>query len=77
MRVMWTMNVVFVIDFPTKEIKYKLNVVSNDPYNSSGENFVKHFFITCKAHKKPKTKKMNSTSFQDFASCKPLNLTVS
>ena len=30
MRVMWIMNVIFVTDFPTKEIKYKLNVVSNN-----------------------------------------------
>ena len=76
MRVMWTMNVVFVTDFPTKEIKCKLNVVSNNSYNISGENFVKHFFSTCKAHKNLKQNKINSTSFQDFASCKSLNLTL-
>ena len=30
MRVMWTTNVIFVTDFPTKEIKCKLDVVSNN-----------------------------------------------
>ena len=74
MRVMWTMNVVFVTDFPT--IKCKLNVVSNNSYNTPAENFVKHFFSTCKAHKSLKQNKINSTSFQDFASCKSLNLTL-
>ena len=29
MSVMWTMNVIFVTDFPMKEIKCKLGVVSN------------------------------------------------
>ena len=68
MMVMWTMNVVFVTDFPTKEIQCKLNVVSNNSYNIFGENFVKT--------KKPKQNKINSASFQDFASCKSLNLTL-
>ena len=54
-------------DFPTKEIKCKLNVVSNNSYNISGESFVKHLFSTCKAQK---NLKQNSTSFQDFASLK-------
>ena len=30
MRVMWIMNVIFVTDFPTKGIKCKPNVVSNN-----------------------------------------------
>ena len=30
MRVMWTMDVIFVKDFPTKEIKCKLGLVSNN-----------------------------------------------
>ena len=57
MRVIWTMNVIFVTDFPTKEIKCKLGVVSNNSENISGENFAKHFFSTCKAHKNLKKKK--------------------
>ena len=63
MGVMWTMNVVFVTDFPMKEIKCKLNVVSNNSYNISGENFVKHFFSTCKAHKNLKQNKINRLCF--------------
>ena len=76
MRVMWIMNVIFVTDFPTKEIKYKLNVISNNSQNISGENFAKHFFSTFKAHKNQTHNKINSTSFQVFASCKSRNLTL-
>ena len=76
MRVMWTKNVVLVTDFPTKEIKCKLNLVSKNSYNVSGKNFVKHFFSTYKALKSLKENKTNSTSFQDFAFCKSLNLTL-
>ena len=76
MSVMWTMSVVFVTDFQMKEIKSTLGMVSNNSWNISGENFAKHFFSTCKAHKNLKQDKINSTSFQDFASCKSLNLTL-
>ena len=43
MRVMWTMNMIFVTDFPTKEIKCELGVVSNNSQNISGEHFAKYF----------------------------------
>ena len=69
MGVMWTLNVVFMTDFQTKEIKCKLNVVSNSSYNTSGENFVENFFSTCKAYKNLKQNKINSTSFQDWTLC--------
>ena len=69
MGVMLTLNVVFMTDFPTKEIKCKLNVVSNSSYDISGENFVEHFFGTCKAYKNLKQNKINSTSFQDLILC--------
>ena len=54
---MWTMNVIFVTDFPTKEIKCELGVVSNNSQNISGENLAKHFFSTCKTHKNLKQNK--------------------
>ena len=76
MRVMWTMNVIFVTDFPTKEIKCKLGMVSKNSSNIFGESFAKHFFSNCKAHKKLKQNKINSAFFQDFGSCKSLDLSL-
>ena len=66
--------VIFVTEFPTKEMNVNFNVVSNNSWYISGENFVKHFFSTCKTHKNLKQNKINSTPFQNFASCKSLNL---
>ena len=45
---MWTMNLIFVTEFPTKEMNVNFNVVSNDSWYISGESFVKHFLGTCK-----------------------------
>ena len=70
---MWTMNMIFVTEFPTKEMNVNFNVVSNDSWYISGENFVKHFLSTCKTQNL-KQNKINRTSSQDFASCKLLDL---
>ena len=57
-----------------KKWNVNFNVVSNNSWYISGENSIKKFFSTCKTHKDLKQNKINSTSFQDFASCKSLNL---
>ena len=43
---MGTMNLIFVIEFPMKKIKDKLDVVCNNSCYISGENFVKYIFVT-------------------------------
>ena len=51
---MWTMNLIFVTEFPTKQMNVNFNVVSNNSWYISDKSFVKHFFSTCKTQK-PKT----------------------
>ena len=53
-------------DWIPNEKKWNVNftVVSNIPWYISGENFVKHFFSTCKTHKNLKQNKINSTPFK-------------
>ena len=57
-----------------KKWNVNFNVVSNNSWYISGENFVKHFFSTCKTYKNLKQKEINGILFQNFASCKSLNL---